>query len=77
MCHALVVCQPLAAIWASRACLFPWWLEEESQLVGEGAGICCFHSSVADQPSLHAWSCLQEGPQVRQTGSGGLGLTQS
>lgn len=51
----LLVSLPLAAIWASKACLFPWCLEEESQLVGEGVGICCFHGSAADEPcSLHS-----------------------
>lgn len=68
-------CLP-APVWASRAHLFPWCLEEESQLVGEG-GICCIHGCVADEPSLHTWSCLQEGPHIRQTEPGGLGLTQS
>lgn len=53
MCHAPslthpVVSLPLAAICTSRACLFPWCLEEESQLVGEGA----FHDSVSDEPCL-------------------------
>lgn len=35
--------------------MFPWCLEEESQLVGEGRGICFFHDSVENEPhSLHS-----------------------
>lgn len=75
MCHTPsvthpVVSLPLAAICTSRACLCPWCLEEESQLVGEGG----FHGSVAKEPCL----VLPLGrTQIRQTGPAGLGLTRS